>query len=80
MEAKTNDNNPNLIYVSIQNYIMSINKILLIMTPSNNFWFKSEKIWGALKPAPETVMCSRAIVTTAGPMIVSVSQTMSARA
>lgn len=34
----------NPIFTKIKNFIMSKNKILIIITPSNNFWVKSEKI------------------------------------
>lgn len=41
-DKKSSSVNP--IYTKIRNFVMSKNKILIVVTPSNNFWIKSEKI------------------------------------
>jgi hypothetical protein len=34
----------NSLYTKIKNFVMSLNKLLILVAPSNNFWIKSEKI------------------------------------
>jgi hypothetical protein len=40
----TSESLSNPILTKIRNFVMTKNKILLVITPSNNFWIKSEKI------------------------------------
>jgi hypothetical protein len=47
IDNKSNSSNLpiyNSLFMKIKNFVMSLNKLLIIVAPSNNFWIKSEKI------------------------------------